>query len=575
VKKAASLSLLALALLLAACGGGEPEEQRSLSVELSADPTQGQAPLPVNFEAVVPDADASVGYIWDFGTSETLRGSASRSYVFEEAGTYDVRVVAQTEETSAADTVRVTVTEPPEVPDNAAPEVELSASSITGQAPFEVKFKADASDPDGDALTYSWNFGDGTTVAGNSTEATHRYEAAGAYAATVTVTDEAGGVAKAELQIAVAPPENAPAPDPAEPPATPGEGENGAPSVTLTASAARGNAPLTVSFSAQASDPDGDDLSYAWTFGNGERATGNSSRTVTYEEPGEYTAWVVASDGLLDARASFTVRVREAPEEPAENTAPTVSVDATPREGRAPLEVTLTADAEDADGDDLTYLWDFGDGTIAGDNPATHVYEEGGSYTAIVSVSDRRGGVTQEEVEIEVADAPDSGEPPPPDVPFYGEWAWAARTSDGRVLEGFLSVSERTPEPEPEFADGFVEGGSGAWTYCADGVDECASPTGVGYIDIVNYGDGDEIDVVFVDTATGDPSLVAFDEDDEVGDEVEGAPTILGAGAWFNVDGSLDDVSFAMVKIGNEPTIATLEGTSAQLREALRHSSSR
>ena len=43
-----------------------------------------------------------------------------------------------------------------------------------------------------------------------------------------------------------------------------------------------------VSFSADASDPDGDPLSYSWTFGNGERAEGNSSQTIVYDEPGEY-----------------------------------------------------------------------------------------------------------------------------------------------------------------------------------------------------------------------------------------------------------------------------------------------
>ncbi len=54
-----------------------------------------------------------------------------------------------------------------------------------GQA---VAFGVTASDADGDALTYTWNFGDGTAV---STERnpTHSFAAAGVYTVTVTVSD--------------------------------------------------------------------------------------------------------------------------------------------------------------------------------------------------------------------------------------------------------------------------------------------------------------------------------------------------------------------------------------------------
>ena len=51
---------------------------------------------------------------------------------------------------------------PPEEPENSAPVIsELTATPQAGFAPLPVKFDATATDEDDDALTYSWDFGDG------------------------------------------------------------------------------------------------------------------------------------------------------------------------------------------------------------------------------------------------------------------------------------------------------------------------------------------------------------------------------------------------------------------------------
>jgi PKD repeat protein len=546
VQRAVQRAFLSTILLfLVACGGPTPQ---TLSVNLNADKQEGTAPLAVNFSAEVPGGGGEVGYSWDFGTGDTAQGSASRPYVFTEAGTYDVTVEASVADRRASDTLTVTVREAPATPDNRPPAVELGASATAGQAPLTVNFSANAVDPDADPLLYSWNFGDGTTVAASGTpNQAHTFTQTGSYAVVVTVDDGEGGLAQAELQIAVANPDEIDVP-PTDPPAGPDGNEP--PTVELSASTTRGTAPLTVSFSADASDPDGDPLAYSWTFGNGERAEGNSSQTIVYDEPGEYTTVVTVSDGLSERRASVRVQVDPPAEPPVANTPPSVSVSATPLTGSVPLRVTLEAEASDADGDDLSYLWDFGDGTISGDNPAVHVYGEAGTYTAAVTVSDRQGGKTRQEVTITVTG---EGDPVQPDVPYYGEWAWAARGEGGRTFVGYLSISQRTPEPKPEFADNYVEGGMGVWTYCRNGVDACGAPTGLGYIDVVDYGQGHQYDIIFVDGATGLTTMVAFDEDDRLGNEVDGAPTFQGGGAWIYENGGSENLSFAIVKIGSEP----------------------
>lgn len=77
---------------------------------------------------------------------------------------------------------------------NRRPTVVQTATPIYGKAPLNVNFKAsDSKDPEGTALKYEWDFGDGQT----STEAnpSHTYNSKGkvaTYGATVKVTDEVG-----------------------------------------------------------------------------------------------------------------------------------------------------------------------------------------------------------------------------------------------------------------------------------------------------------------------------------------------------------------------------------------------
>ncbi|MGB7157671.1 MAG: DNRLRE domain-containing protein [Tepidisphaeraceae bacterium] len=75
---------------------------------------------------------------------------------------------------------------------NRAPVANASANQTSGNTPLVVNFSAAGStDPDGDSLTYSWNFGDGTTGAGLNVQKT--YANAGTYNAVLTVSDGRGG----------------------------------------------------------------------------------------------------------------------------------------------------------------------------------------------------------------------------------------------------------------------------------------------------------------------------------------------------------------------------------------------
>ena len=80
------------------------------------------------------------------------------------------------------------------------PIVELNVDRNSGELPLAVAFSGAGSyDPDGDALSYFWNFGDGTSS--SEAEPTHTYTSAGTYIASLTVTDEFGASATRNVTI--------------------------------------------------------------------------------------------------------------------------------------------------------------------------------------------------------------------------------------------------------------------------------------------------------------------------------------------------------------------------------------
>ncbi len=81
------------------------------------------------------------------------------------------------------------------------PVVDAKADRTTGNGPLTVSFTATGSDADGDAVSYGWDFGDGSTAAG--TDAEHTYTKDGSYTATITATDSTGRTGTASVYVVV------------------------------------------------------------------------------------------------------------------------------------------------------------------------------------------------------------------------------------------------------------------------------------------------------------------------------------------------------------------------------------
>lgn len=93
---------------------------------------------------------------------------------------------------------------------NGTPAARVTANPTAGAVPLAVSFiGSESTDPDGDALSYSWNFGDGSAAATGPT-VSHTYMTSGTYTATLTVADGRGGSSNASVEITAGNPPPAP-----------------------------------------------------------------------------------------------------------------------------------------------------------------------------------------------------------------------------------------------------------------------------------------------------------------------------------------------------------------------------
>lgn len=91
-------------------------------------------------------------------------------------------------------------------PYGAPPVAVASATPLSGTAPLTVAFSSAGSyDPDGSALRFEWDFGDGSARSAEANPV-HVYTAQGVYSAVLTVTDASGSQDTARLSVTVTAP---------------------------------------------------------------------------------------------------------------------------------------------------------------------------------------------------------------------------------------------------------------------------------------------------------------------------------------------------------------------------------
>jgi len=330
-----------------------------------------------------PDSDA-LTFTWDFGDGSPPVGGVTPSHVYADNGTYTVtlNVFDGAFNTSATTSAEIA---------NVAPVVsDLGSSTLLAGETYVAA--GSFTDPGADTWTATVDYGDGSglsslALSGKSFSASHVYPAAGTFIVTVTVTDDDGAVGTAHGQVEV-------------------RGSSNRPPLANAGVSARGSEGRAVSFDGRASsDPDGDALTFTWTFGDGASGSGPTPSHV-YADNGTYTVTLRVSDGELDAVATTAAEIT--------NVAPMVDAFA----GASLLagdSYSASGSFTDAGADTWTATVDYGDGSgphpleLSGNSfSLSHAYAVGGAFTVTVAVRDDDGDVGTAQATVTVQSIQDA-----------------------------------------------------------------------------------------------------------------------------------------------------------------------
>jgi PKD repeat protein len=226
---------------------------------------------------------------------------------------------------------------------------------------------------------------------------THTFAKPGTYAVTLTVTNRPYGESgSASVEIRAT-----------------GAGADLPPTAKLDANKRSGKSPLTVQFDArQSSDPEGRELTYGWSFGDGAVLVDAPAVVEhTFQHVGNFPVTLTVTD-VADQTDSATLAVVVTTNAASGSQAPLADIRASTLQGPAPLAVTFDArDSSDPEGGPLSFAWSFGDGSNAQEGEVvTHTYTVASQYTVRLVALDS-SGATGETTETIVVTSP-SGETP-------------------------------------------------------------------------------------------------------------------------------------------------------------------
>lgn len=372
--------------------------------------------------------------------------------------------------------------------ENQAPVAQISADFEVGEAPLAVNFSAEGSiDPDGDPITYNWDFGDGSSDVGIT--ASHIYPTAGIYSATVTVSDDKNKTDSKSITITVESGQNQIAYPEGVPHAIPGiiqaeDYDLGGNLAYLDNDATNnGNAYRNDGVDIEPCTLGSNNFNVGWietgewleytvnvtstgnykvkistaaiaTAGgsmhiesNGRDVTGliTIPPTTGWQDWAEIVtnAQLTAGEQILRIffdQGGFNLNQMEFSIEDG-NIPPIARIAANPTSGIIPLNVQFDASQSSDDKSIISYDWDFGDGSSSTGISVNHLFENAGVYIVTLTVTDNEGATDAEEITINVTE--EAGEL----LVKYKQGGWGGPT-DSQINPNFMIFNNGSTDVE-------------------------------------------------------------------------------------------------------------------------------
>ena len=319
--------------------------------------------LTVAFEDLSSDEDGDiVAWAWDFGENATSTSTEQNpQYSYGAEGQYTVTLTV-----TDNDGLTASVQKEVEVSPNPLPPV---AAFSTQQEGLSVTFVDESSDPDGNIVSWAWDFGENGNTSTDQNPV-YMYSSPGDYSVTLTVIDDQGLADAVTNTITVQ----------ARPPIA---------NFNFT------TAGLQASFEDTSESPDGEILSWSWDFGDNEGTSTEQNPVYTYAVSGVYTVTLTVTDTYGENSVS-----RQVPVSP-DNFGPVAAFSSVVMN----LDVAFTDASVDFDGDITEWQWDFGDGSVSTAQNPSHTYAKDSTYTVSLTVTDddQAGGSTSQQITVMLA----------------------------------------------------------------------------------------------------------------------------------------------------------------------------
>lgn len=166
--------------------------------DFSFSPTNPKVNDSVRFTDESADPDGTIeSWSWNFGDGNSS-SVQNPTHKYSQAGTYTVRLTVTDNEGASGNTSKQVIV------GGGQPQADFSFSPANPKPGGQVQFTDKSSDPNGEIVSWSWQFGDGRTSTEQSPS--HRYSKQSTYTVKLTVTDNDGLTDSATKQVIVGQP---------------------------------------------------------------------------------------------------------------------------------------------------------------------------------------------------------------------------------------------------------------------------------------------------------------------------------------------------------------------------------